>query len=186
MLQSRTPAAGKSLSVSTAPWINLVPYGSSWQKSCWNFWPFNSFLRKRRCLESARQRDIGACVVLIALESACWHTLAQELVPAVTVLAWHRSFGSPLGWCHPHHHHIPAMAGLSRFIPCGYNACLKRSASPQFKQSNFLSFSAQIILRFFVCLSSRIFGTRDWLQDDIAPHTANIESLGKQKNILRL
>lgn len=97
MLQSRTPSAGKSLLASTAPWINLVPYGSSWQKSCWNFWSFKSFLGKRGCLESAWQRDIGACVVLIAVKSASWHALAQELVPVVTVLAWVQELWVPSG-----------------------------------------------------------------------------------------
>lgn len=94
VLQSRTGAAAKSLLASTAPWVNLVPYGSSWQKSCWNFWPFQSFLRKRRCLESARQGHIGACVVLTA---ASWHTLTQDLMPLVTVLTLVQELWVPSG-----------------------------------------------------------------------------------------
>lgn len=52
-------------------------------------------------------------------------------------------------------------------------------------QSSFPSFSAQIILCCFVCLSSRIFETKDWLKDNIAPHTFNRKP-SKAKNYFEI
>lgn len=112
------------------------------------------------------------------------HWLSSRCYMSLSLLGTGAS-GSLQGGGHPLHRRIPAMPGVTLWIP-QVSPKVGQPTTPE--QSHFCSFSAQNLLRF--CLNPLILKTRDWQQADTAPCTTNNgtmnrEGLGKLKKLFQ-